>query len=170
MSAEDRGRAVDAAVAYLGRMFAVAKVQGVDACFPEMLTNVDAIRERLCKAAPQGDRECNRLEELATDLARSRAQHDASEADETHDPDLRRRAADEFFAVARAHCLGEHPAPRCDEIVFNAAILYLRADDRRDAEAVRALFRDPENALGGSSLVRKLDCMLAGITDDELCR
>lgn len=167
--ASDRDRALDAAERYVDRMEHVATGEQRTACYVEMQQNIAAVVSARCAASDENDHDCALLEQIDVDIDRMLAEKDARDAEETNDDALRRRAADRFAAIARAHCAGSHSTHRCDEIVYNAAILYLRSGDRQSAEAARDLFRDPQNQLTESPLSVKLDCVLDP-SDAATCR
>lgn len=168
-SNSERDRALYAAERYVDRMEHVATGDRRVTCFVEVERNVSAVISARCAASDEEDHDCGLLRQIDIDIERMLAEKDANDAAETNDPDLRRRAADRLFAIARDHCAGSHFTHRCDEIVYNAAVLYLRAGDRKSAEAARSFFRDPRNSLVASPLAAKLDCVLDP-TDAATCR
>ena len=167
--ASDRDRALDAAERYVDRMEHVATGDRRISCFIEMQRSIESVVSARCAPSDRDDRDCAMLQQIDADIERMRAEKEANDAEETNDSELRRRAADRFFAIAHADCAGPPVTNRCDEIVYNAAILYLRAGDRRGAEAARSFFRDPRNSLATSPLAAKLDCVLEP-SDAATCR
>lgn len=127
-------------------------VQAGPPCRTQLESDVPNVRRRLCVAS-QDDR-CERLEVIEFEVRSSSALF-LAETDPT-------TAATSYEKLFQDMCRPAKPKMRCDEIVYNAAILWARVGERGKAQAMLAVLKDKRNGLDRSPLVAKLECMLSG--------
>jgi hypothetical protein len=127
-------------------------------CFDDIARDVPLLHELYCGARRQksGDT-CALLERIDSEVTRLRAERLEQRGDH-------RAAAEQFLVLLGARCSPARPELRCDEIAFNAAVLFLSANDEPSARNIRTLMTDPKNKMDKSPLVEKLACRLDGAT------
>jgi hypothetical protein len=139
---------------YLSALSALAHERA--ACIDLMVLDIPALKKAHCTGTPVGRAidECKILARIDTDVRMMQADHSGN--------------AEPYLAIFQPYCVDAVLLRNCDEVLYNAAIIYARGNQMDRARAVLKMMQDPTNKVAASKLTIELACRLG--PDAGACR
>lgn len=134
---------------YLSALMAAAKDR--PQCQSQLVTDLPKLQTKHC-AGPNAPRDCRVLARIDVDLQRYEVEMELQDGGA---PD-----ASVYLGMFAKYCRPPAMLETCDEILYNVAVVHVRANRMDKAREILAMMKDPKNGVAKSKLTTELECRL----------